>query len=426
LIARGSPRKLSGRLKIHHTQFELSGQQGSVRGQLKVYVHKLALLASVLISATPSLATPLYALKEAQNCAGCHKPGRAQRPVLWRRCTLDCQGCHIDPSGGGPRNQWGVYYSYDQLSMRNFFVPKDPLEDRSRFDVHYDGRVITRKTPETTRSFPMSSEFSVRLRPIVDYAHFTYQNLLMGRVDEELFRILNEGSRQFRQKHSIMIDGIPLNTYIRQYRGTPMYGLKRSNHSLWIRERIGLDQFATTDAIELGMTPNVPFFRVSKMDGDPYVESAYRQKGTTAHGGLRGVTLGWHINGSYWETESETNAISMRAIGGGFNAFGVIAYGERNFRSVTQLADTKSSADPHPSSTISEYNLAYGGLRGMILGWMRENMKLDHQTKDSSRDSIYFDIHPIPFLHFEWWIRSESGLRNLRDQLLVAHLYADW
>ena len=40
-----------------------------------------------------------------------------------------------------------------------------------------------------------------------------------------------------------------------------MYGIKRVNHTLWIRQRVGLDQFATTRAAEIGLTPTVPFFR---------------------------------------------------------------------------------------------------------------------------------------------------------------------
>jgi hypothetical protein len=376
-----------------------------------------------LLGARDLRAAPLYALKEAQNCQGCHKPGRAQRPVLWRRCTLDCQGCHIDPSGGGPRNQWGVYYTYDQLSMKSLFTPVDPLEDRSRVDLHYDGRIIQRKTADATRTFPMNSEFSIRLRPLVEYLHLTYQNQLLGRIDDELFRIITEGDRRFRERYSAMVDGLPLNTYVRHYRGSPMYGLKRSNHTLWIRERVGLDQFATTDAWEVGMTPNVPFIRASKMSGDPYLDPKYRQQGTSVHGGLRGVTAGWHLNGSYWDTSSDTAKIQMKALGGGFSAFGIIGYGERNFRSVERLVEERHRSDPHPGSTISEYTLAYGGLRGTLLGTIHERMELGSIT--SKRDNFFIDLHPIPYIHLEWWLRVESGERNLTDQLFIAHVYGD-
>ncbi len=377
-------------------------------------------------------ATPLLALKEAENCAGCHNPGRSQRPVLERRCTLDCQGCHVDPAGAGPRNQWGYYYSQDQLAAVKLFKPQDPLKDTSRIDLHYDGRLISRNiSGGDSRLFPMSNEFSVRVRPFVNYLHLTYQNMLLGRIDDDVFRINSEGDRRFREKYSVMIDALPLNTYVRWYRGQPMYGLQRPNHSLWIRERIGLDQFATTEAYEIGLTPNVPFFRFSQMAGDPYVAESEKQKGYSFHGGLRGVSFAWHLNSSFWDTKSESTRIRMQAIGGGFNLFKTIVYGERNWRSVSGESTTASTTtgNPmhrgiHPSSTIEEWSIAYAGLPGINGGLMYE--KLAQRDVESTRRSIFIDVHPVPFVQLEFWRRYEAGATTLADTLAVMHLYADF
>ncbi|MDA9951705.1 cytochrome c3 family protein, partial [Oligoflexaceae bacterium] len=154
----------------------------------------------------------MHALKEAQNCAGCHNKGRSQRPFLERRCTLDCQGCHIDPNGGGARNQWGYYYSQDQMNAINLLKPIDPLKDTSRADVHLDSRYIQQKVGGKTRAFPMSNEITFRVRPFVKYLHFTYTNILMGREGDSLYRIVNEGDRRFRERYGVMVDNLPLNT----------------------------------------------------------------------------------------------------------------------------------------------------------------------------------------------------------------------
>ena len=53
------------------------------------------------------LAEPWLAARYAQNCAACHAPARENRPFLDRRCTLSCQGCHVNPNGGGIRNRYG-------------------------------------------------------------------------------------------------------------------------------------------------------------------------------------------------------------------------------------------------------------------------------------------------------------------------------
>jgi len=54
-------------------------------------------------------AEPWLGNRFAQNCAGCHAPGRKNVPTTQRRCTLSCQGCHVNPNGGGLRSFYGKW-----------------------------------------------------------------------------------------------------------------------------------------------------------------------------------------------------------------------------------------------------------------------------------------------------------------------------
>jgi hypothetical protein len=371
--------------------------------------------------------TPLLALKEAMDCDACHNPGRAQRPPLWRRCTLDCQGCHIDPSGGGPRNQWGYYFSQDQAAAVNFFKPIDPLKDTSRYDLHYDGRIIQRETRESKRTFPMSSEVAIRVRPLVNWLHFTYQRLYLGRIDDQLFRSTDE--RRVRNRYAVMADGLPLNLYVKAGRSMPVYGLRRPNHSAWIRERLGLDQFATVDSVNVGGTPNVPFFHISQMAGDPEAREEDKQKGISFHGGLRGVTLGWHVNSSYWSTKSKKASIDMQALGFGANIFDLLLTAERNWRIVQTVPQADGGGTPdlispelktHPSSTISDYSTTYAGIPGVMFGVNWETLQ-----GSGKRQSLFLDFHPFPNIQIEFWKRYETGARTLTDNLAILHAYFD-
>lgn len=375
-------------------------------------------------------ATPLIALKEASNCGACHNPGRSQKPVLARRCTLDCQGCHVDPSGSGPRNQWGSYYAQDQLASVNFVKPQEPLKDESHVDAHFDGRILQRETPTAKRTFPMSSELSLRVRPFVKYLHLTYQAQYFGRIGDQSLRATTTDERRFRDKYAVMVDNLPMATYVRAYLGPPMYGLRRANHSLWIRERIGLDQFAQTEAVEVGGTPNVPFVRGSFMKGDPDAKPEDRQQGTSLHGGLRGVSLGWHVNASMWDTTSEKAAVKMRALGAGLKPWKFIFMGERNWRDVTETNHPENAstfASPasmlHPSSQIDEWTAAFAGIPGVVIGHVQE--ELHDATADSLRRSVFIDFHPIPFLQIEIWRRFETGSNKLADSLAILHVYLD-
>lgn len=389
-------------------------------------------LGGLFFQAAPAIATPTLALKEANNCQGCHDPGRGQRPFLERRCTLDCQGCHIDPAGGGPRNQWGYYYEMNQASPLGFVKVQDPLKDASRVDAHYDGRIVMQATGGEKRTFPMANEVSLRVRPFIRYLNLTYTALMMGRVGDANLRVLRGDSRRFRENYALMADNLPLDTYVRAYRGPPMYGLRRPNHTLWIRERLGLGQFATTEAVEAGGTPNVPFMRGSYMRGDPYAAPEDRQKGTSFHGGMRGVSYGWHVNASAWDTSSEKNAIKMRAVGAGLKPWKFIFYGERNWRSVAAPAAPAAVADAwaspaqkvHPSSQVSQYEGSFAGIPGVIAGYVRE--ELHDEATIGLRRSIYADFHPLPFLQFEVWRRFETGTRRVADTVGILHSYVDF
>lgn len=54
-------------------------------------------------------AEPWLGTRFAQNCAGCHAPGRKNLPPVLRRCSLSCQGCHVNPNGGGLRSFYGKW-----------------------------------------------------------------------------------------------------------------------------------------------------------------------------------------------------------------------------------------------------------------------------------------------------------------------------
>lgn len=373
--------------------------------------------------------TPLIALREAENCQGCHNPGRGQLPVLERRCTLDCQGCHIDPNGGGARNEWGYYYSHDQMAMINFLTPVDPLQNTDILSFHYDTKILQYKyADKTINQMPMYEELTIRARPFYSYTHLNliYTWLHLGRHGDDLYRLGSEGNNRNREKYSIMFDALPFNTYIRAYRGTPTYGIKRTNHSQWIRERIGLGQYAVTDAYEIGGTPNVPFFRASLLKGDPYVKGAYKQKGLSYHGGVRGVTLGWHVNGSGWKTKSDYHKIDMRAFGAGLNAYGLILYGEKNWRKISSIKDLPAGTGKkiYPSSEIAEYTVSLAPIKGIMPGVLVEQM--NSSGISSKRISYFVDIHPIPFLQLELWRREETGSRNLKDIIGIVHGFVDF
>ena len=80
------------------------------------------LFAFSLITAGELCAEPWLATRYAQNCAGCHAPGRINLKPIDRRCSLSCQGCHVNPNGGGLRSYYGKWN--ENRVLRSWILPK--------------------------------------------------------------------------------------------------------------------------------------------------------------------------------------------------------------------------------------------------------------------------------------------------------------
>jgi len=99
----------------------------SVLGRIPVPLLTFAFgFASVIFCISTSVlhAEPWLGNRFAQNCAGCHAPGRKNfQDASKRRCTLSCQGCHVSPSGSGLRSQYGKWTEDRWLkSFRSDFI----------------------------------------------------------------------------------------------------------------------------------------------------------------------------------------------------------------------------------------------------------------------------------------------------------------
>ena len=120
------------------------------------------ILSLIFLFQFDALAEPWLANKYAQNCASCHAPSRINRPLRDRRCTLSCQACHTNPSGGGLRNHYGKWTqnrwlksfgeSQKSLKPKPWFRHKSAKKEDIDRLVRYLGGKVAPKPSQGTKT----------------------------------------------------------------------------------------------------------------------------------------------------------------------------------------------------------------------------------------------------------------------------------
>lgn len=75
---------------------------------LRQFIGALGVLLSLWASRGAE-AEAWLSTRYAQHCGSCHAVGRKNLKPIDRRCTLSCQGCHVNPNGGGLRSFYGKW-----------------------------------------------------------------------------------------------------------------------------------------------------------------------------------------------------------------------------------------------------------------------------------------------------------------------------
>lgn len=177
-------------------------------------------------------------------------------PHFSLRNLNNCQSCHVNPTGKGMRNQFGVSFAQDELSLQS-------LKDEINFDE---------VNPQITNQ--LSIGFDARTLILSDFKN---NKSMFYQMQGDLYFDfkLNKKIRFYFDKG--LYDGfetfaiakiLPFKGFVKVGKFIPSFGIKTDDHTTWVRSVSGFGNGAEDEGIELGINPNNFQFTASIFNGN--------------------------------------------------------------------------------------------------------------------------------------------------------------
>lgn len=173
----------------------------------------------ILLFFSPVLkAEPWISNRYAQNCSACHSPARRNVEPAARRCTLACQGCHVNPNGGGLRSQYGVWTqqrwlrSYKSQLFRDKGTPA-PLKYQKYGDMPTHMNAGAKNSKGQSFSEMAKNGSNLVVMPGVDYNPKNYDRsdrqewIDVASRDEFMARLTEDDPYRVERRQSVFAGG---------------------------------------------------------------------------------------------------------------------------------------------------------------------------------------------------------------------------
>lgn len=236
----------------------------------------------------------------------CGQSGAFPRFAL--RMGASCQSCHVNPTGGGMRNIYGVVYGQEKLPAK-IWEQETEIENFSTqisevIGIGADVRTLTVHQPAGDRTSFLETQADL-------YVH--------AKLNKKLSIYLNKGLTS-----NVEVFGLarvlPMKGYVKVGRFTPAYGIRLADRN----------NRAEDTGFEFGVAPGIFTFSSGLFNGsggDKKKVFAARAEARLEFGGIR-----TSIGGSHLQRPSATTDFRMQSVFGGVSYSDLTVFGEVDFR----------------------------------------------------------------------------------------------
>lgn len=369
-------------------------------------------------------------------------------PLYAARTGLNCQTCHFDPNGGGPRNDYGFAFARNQHALA-------PDTSGQWKDLNVSNRVAD-NVPiyfGVNQRFMLLSNANVASASAARAAFFNMENALYVTFQPHP-RLTMVYSRDafnesvLAQDEFGMISGFPLDGYVKAGRFRSPFGLRMDDHTVATRvgflNLVGSPSFLPYDArfpdmgVEVGADHGIWFGRASLTNGAANVFGAQPFAQTVA------TKLGWntsHYQGGFsFYDDYEKNASAPFRRADRWSYYGLTHVGRLQF-----LGEVGGGTDEHaprdPRGRHNNVMAAFGEANWTLNRACNFRVRYDrletnrdrklltrpdgstvsvHDLNSFNRYAIEGELLPVPFGELRWTYRVIAPVAD-RDQGNVQH-----
>jgi len=241
-------------------------------------------------------AVPQFAVESARSCQSCHvAPVNWENPELkLRKCSLNCNACHVNPTGAGMRHEAGRFYGLEPLPTfgarltDSVPVPSSPpppgsperfagLEPHPMIQIGADVRMMVLHDPDAGREddvsvFPMQTDVHFAFSPHnprdQNEGRFTVLGTVgaLGSRDEEFDGFAD---RIYLKELMGIYHDLPYQAYVKAGRFLPAFGWRLDDHTAFTRQSQTFDHERQVTGVEVGFNPNYAYGHFSVWKNTP-------------------------------------------------------------------------------------------------------------------------------------------------------------
>ena len=254
--------------------------------------------------------------------------------------------------------------------------------------------------------FPMQADLYLAFKPL-NHLTLYYQDGV------------EERGQSASRETFVLIDDLPLGSYLKFGRFIPPYGLRLADHTSYIRERLGFGspRFGQDSGFEIGFDHHHLFTNVALVNGTGSFRDDNREKATSLTSGFKS-SLFW-LGGSFFQNKNPGNRSTNAGLFGVFHLWRFTLLGEWDRLKRNDPADITGWA-------------SYGELDIELYRGIVARLKYDgtDPNQDVSQDELHritigMDIYPYPFTEILLQYRRNLEDPSIQNDQFIAmvHLF---